>query len=128
MSKSLEELARAFARAQGQPADKEEDSETSDDSGPLPLPKSAWVVSLRQHHHLRMLTDHLMGRDGKSVKMRTLAARRNDQTALRTFLEFVEERALLWSTTSKSTVPRSLIEKLLCLEFSITMVHSFLLP
>ena len=39
MSKSLGELAREVARAQGQPAGKEEDSETSDESGPLPVPK-----------------------------------------------------------------------------------------
>ena len=42
---------------QGQPAGKEEDSETSDESGPPPVPKSAWVVSGRQHHRLRMLVD-----------------------------------------------------------------------
>ena len=59
MSKSLEELAREVARVQGQPAGREEDSETSDESGPLLVPNSARVVS-------RMLVDHLMSRDGKS--------------------------------------------------------------
>ena len=39
-----EELAREVARVQGQPASKVEDSETSDESGPLPVPKSARVA------------------------------------------------------------------------------------
>ena len=34
VSQSLEELAREFARVQGQPAGREEDSETSDENGP----------------------------------------------------------------------------------------------
>ena len=55
VSKSLKELTREVVRVQGQPAGKEEDSETSDDNGPLPVPKSARVVSGRQQHRLRML-------------------------------------------------------------------------
>ena len=45
VSKSLEELTREVPQVQGQPAGKEEDSETSDENGPLPVPKSARVVS-----------------------------------------------------------------------------------
>ena len=41
VSKSLEELARKEARAHRQPAGKEEDSGTSDESGPLLVPTSA---------------------------------------------------------------------------------------
>ena len=52
ISKGLEELAREIARVQGQPVGKEEHSETSDESGPLLVPKSAWVVSGRRHHRL----------------------------------------------------------------------------
>ena len=84
MSNSLEELARGVARVQGQPAGKEEDSEARDKNGPLLVPKSARVVSGRQHHRLRMLVDHLMCRDGRVVEsllerraVRTLAARRS---------------------------------------------------
>ena len=64
VSKSLGELAREVALSQGQPAGKEEDSEISDDHGPLPLPKTAREVSWGRHR-LRMLIDHLMCRDGK---------------------------------------------------------------
>ena len=63
VSKSLVDLAREVAREQGQPAGKEEDSETSDENGPLPVPKSARVVSGRRHHRLRMLVDLLVYRD-----------------------------------------------------------------
>ena len=66
VSKSLEELAREVSRAQGQPVGKEEANETNDKNGPLPVPKSARVVSGRQHHRLRMLVDHLVCRDGRS--------------------------------------------------------------
>ena len=48
--------------SKGQPAGKEEDSESNDESWPLPVPKSARAVSGRQHHRLRILTDHLMSR------------------------------------------------------------------
>ena len=71
ISKSLEELARGVARVQGQPADKEEDSEISNEIGPLLVPKSARGVSGRRHHRLRMLVGHPMCRDGKSVKSRS---------------------------------------------------------
>ena len=71
----LEELAREVVRVQAQP------------------PKSARVVSGRRHHLLRMLVDPLMCRDGRSAEpllerraVRTLAARRNYQTALGAFL------------------------------------------
>ena len=60
VSKRLEDLAREVARVQGQSAGQEEDSETSDENGLLLVPKSARVVSRRQHHRLRMLVDHLM--------------------------------------------------------------------
>ena len=58
----VEESPSAATRscASTKPAGKEEDSETSDESGPLPVPKSARVVSGRRHHRLRMLVDHLM--------------------------------------------------------------------
>ena len=88
-----------FMRAQGQPVGKEEDSETIDECGPLPLPKSARVVSRRQHHRLHTLVDHLMCRDGRKNRSRREqlcghSQLRNDQTALGTFLKFVQERAL----------------------------------
>ena len=98
VSKILVELAREVARVQGQHAGKEEGSETSDENWQLLEPKSARVVSGRRHHHLRMLVDHLMRRDGRSEEsllergaVRTLAARQNHQTALGTFLKFVPE-------------------------------------
>ena len=47
VSKNLKVLAREVARVQGQPAGKEEDSDTSDENGPLLVPKSAGVVSGR---------------------------------------------------------------------------------
>ena len=96
VSKSLEELARGVARYQSQSAGKKEGSGTSDESGSLPLPSSARVVSGRRHHRLRMRADHLMCRDGRSEEslkertaVRTLAARRNHQTNLGKFLKFV---------------------------------------
>ena len=100
-SKSLVELTRDGARVQGQPAGKEEDSETSDEIGPLPVPKPSQVVSGRRRHRLRLLVNHFMCRDGRSKEsvlerrdVRTLAARRNHPTALGTFLKFGKERAL----------------------------------
>ena len=60
------ELAREVAG--GQPAGKEEDSKTSGENGPLPVPKSARVVSGRPHHRLRMLFENLVCRDGRSVE------------------------------------------------------------
>ena len=75
--------------------------ETSDESGPLPVPKSAWVASGRRHHRLRMLVDHSLCRDGRSEEsfqerrtVRTLAARRNSQTALGNFFKIVQKRTL----------------------------------
>ena len=65
MSKSLEELAREVVRVQGQPAGKEEDRGTSDESGSMQVPKSARVVSGRRHHRLLMPIDDLMCRDGE---------------------------------------------------------------
>ena len=62
VSKGLEELAREVARVQGQAAGKEEDSVSSDESGPLPVPKSTRVVSGRRLHHL-------VCRDGKLEKL-----------------------------------------------------------
>ena len=89
-------------RVQGQPAGIEKDSETSNESGPLLVPKSARRVSGRRHHRLRMLADHLMCRDGKSDEsllerraVRTLAARRNYQTALGSCLKFMQKCTLL---------------------------------
>ena len=66
VSKSFVELAREVARLQGEPAGKEEDSETSDESGRLLVPESARVVCGRLHSGLRLLVDHLMCRDGFS--------------------------------------------------------------
>ena len=54
-SKSLEKLARVVARLRGQPAGKEEDSETSDETAPLCVPKSARVVPGPRLHRLRIL-------------------------------------------------------------------------
>ena len=66
VSKGLEELAREAARVQGQAAGKEEDSETSDENVPPLVPKSAWVVSGRRHHRVRVPVDHSMCRGGSS--------------------------------------------------------------
>ena len=83
VSKSLVQLAREVPRVQGQPAGKEEHNETSDENGPLLVPKSARAVSGRRHHLVRMLVDHVMCRDGRSEEtllerrvVRTLAAQR----------------------------------------------------
>ena len=71
----------------------------SDEHGSLLVPESAWVVSGRQHHRLRILV--LMCRDGKLEEsflkrraVRSLAARRNYQAALGKFLKCVKVRAL----------------------------------
>ena len=69
VSRTLGKLARVIVRGQDQPAGKEEGSEPSDESGPLPLPKSVRVVSGRRHHRLRILTDHTTCRDGKLEKL-----------------------------------------------------------
>ena len=100
-SGSVKESRAAGTRSsasQGQAAGKEQDS---DENVPLAVPRSARVVSGRQHHRLRMLVDHLVYRGGRSEEslverkaVRTLPARRNHQTALGTFLKFVKERAL----------------------------------
>ena len=76
--------------AQDKPAGREEDSETSDENGPLPLPRSARAVPGQRHQRLRV---HVMRRDGKSEdpllerrSVRSFAARQNHQTALGKFL------------------------------------------
>ena len=103
----------------GQPAGKEEDSETSDENGSSPVPKSVCVVSGRQHHRLRMLVDNLMCRDGRSD---------GTTTPLLESSSSVQSAHSIWSKTSKSTEPWLRIRKItLSGEFSITMVHSFLL-
>ena len=56
VSKSLE--GREVVRVQCQPAVKEENTETSDESGPPLVPMSARVMCGRRHHRLRMLVDH----------------------------------------------------------------------
>ena len=55
-SQSLVELAREVARVRSWFAGKEEDSEASDENGPLPVPKSAPVVSGRRHHRLHIMS------------------------------------------------------------------------
>ena len=97
MFKSPEGLTRAAARVQGQPASKEEDGGSSEESGPRNLAKRKTTKPATKTCHgfwtttppLRMLTDHLMCRDGRSEEsllerraVSTLAARRNYQTAL----------------------------------------------
>ena len=114
----------------------EEDGGTSDESGPLPVPKSAREVSGQRHHRWRMLIDHLMCRDGKLKELllerravRTLAARRFYQTALETFLKCVKERVL--PLIEDVEIDGALVAYLsiaLPREFPITMVRSFLLP
>ena len=85
--------------------EREEDSETSDERVPLFVSKWSRVVSGRRSHRLRMLTDDLMCRDGKSQELllelraaRFLAARLNSQTAFgsRASTHF------LWSKTAES--------------------------
>ena len=95
-SKSLHAKLREYKAS---PLAREGDSETSDENGPLPVPKSERVVSGRQHHRLRMLVDHMMCRDGRVTLLerraaRTLAARRNYRTALGPFHKCVKERVL----------------------------------
>ena len=122
---SENELLRDF---RGQPAGKEEDSESSDENEPLPVLMSARVVSARQHHRLRILVDHLMRRDGKlaesllkRVALRALAAQWNHETEKERALHQVEDVEI---NDARIAYPK------LCLswEFNITMVHSFLLP
>ena len=110
VSKSLEELTREVARVRGQPAGKEEDRKTSNENGPLLVPKCARVVFGRRHHRLRVLVDHWMCRDGRSEESllerrggRTLAARQNYQTALVSFLNFVQKRQRLLSPGSSAS-------------------------
>ena len=50
--------------SEASPLAKEEDSETTDENGPLLVPRSALYCTGRQHHRLRMLDDHWMCRDG----------------------------------------------------------------
>ena len=110
---------------------KGEDSEPRHESGPPPVPKSAQVVSGRRHHRLRMLVDHLMCRDGRSEESlverrvaRTLAAPRNCQTALGTFLKFVKERALpLVEDVKIDGSAGCVLERFLSKEFSIIAVR-----
>ena len=80
----------------GQPAGKEEDSETSHENGSSPVPKSVCVVSGRQHHRLRMLVDDLMCRDGRSD---------GTITPLLESSSSVQSAHSIWSKTSKSTEP-----------------------
>ena len=121
-------MVREVAQVQGQAAGKEDDSDTSDENGPLPVPKSARVVSGRGHHLLRMLVGHLMCRDGMSEEsllerraVRSLAERRDYQTVGRSsnfpLVEDVEIDGALVAYSNDCFVQ----------EFSITMVHSFLL-
>ena len=81
------------------PLAKEEDGGTSDESLPMPVLKSAWVMSGRRHHRLRMLVDHLMCRDGRSEEsllerraVRALAARRIIKPLLEDSSKFGKER------------------------------------
>ena len=90
---------REVPRVQGQPAGKEEDSETNGESWPLLVPKSALVVSGLRYNRLRVMVDHLLCRDGKTEEsllerrlVRTLTARRNYQTALGSLPESVQKR------------------------------------
>ena len=100
-SKGLEKLAREDARVQGQRAGKEEDSETSNENGPLLAPKSAWFLDDDTTACACMLVDHLMCRDGRSEEsllergaVRTPSARQSHQTARGKFLKFVLKRTL----------------------------------
>ena len=96
-SKSLQKQARVVSCARSRPAAvKEEDSETGDENGPSPVPKSARVISGRRHHRLPILVDHLMCRYGELEELESLlkrravgalAARRSHQTALGKFLK-----------------------------------------
>ena len=101
VSKSFEELARKVAGVQGQLSGKEEDSDTSGENGPLPVPQPAQVVSGRGHDRLRLLVNLLMCRDARSKEsfmeqraVRTLVARKHHQTARGKFLMFVQKRTL----------------------------------
>ena len=132
VSKSLVVLASDVAQVEGQLAGKEEDSETSDESGPLPVPKSARAVSGRRHHRLRMLVDHLMCRDAVgriapgAKSCEDTRRTRNHQTALGTFLKFGKERAVPLVVHVKIDDAWLRIRTIaLSREFSITMVHSF---
>ena len=95
VSKSLEELVREVSRVEGQPAGKEE--ETSDESG------ASICAEVRTGRVLATTPPfaHAGRRDGRSEEslleqraVRTLAARRNYETAFGTFLKFAKGRAL----------------------------------
>ena len=129
MSKSPEELAREVARVQGQPAGREEDSETSDESGPFPVPNSARVVSGRRHHRLRMLVDHLMCSRWKIGTLALGAKSCNDPRRKDGIIKPLLGRSsslhkstrFFWSKTSRSTVRGSRIPTTaLSRELSIT--------
>ena len=80
---------------------------------------------------LRMMVDHLMCPDGRLDESllergdaRTFAARWNYQAALGSFLQFVQKRTLpLVALVPWLRIPTIALSR----EFSITMVHSFLL-
>ena len=79
----------------------------------------------RPFHESRWKVESLLERRA----VRTLAARRNYQTALGRSSNLSRSSHSLWSKTSKSTVPWLRCRTIgLSREFSITMVHSFLLP
>ena len=103
MSESLEELAREVGEFKASPLAKKKDSETSDESGPLPAPKSARVDSGRRHHRLPISVDHLMMcRNGRSEE--SLLERRDGITwpPLGRSSSLCRSARFLWSKTDLS--------------------------
>ena len=96
-AKSRVKLARAVARVQGQPAGREEDSDTSDENEALPVPKSAQVVSGRRRLRQRSLANHRLCRDGRFEEslmgkaVRGLAARQSRRAVLDKFSQVCED-------------------------------------
>ena len=77
------ELAREVARVQGQPAGKEEDSETREENFPLLVSKYARVVLWKTTPRTFGVSRWKVGRIALGARaVRTLASRRNLQTAL----------------------------------------------
>ena len=98
ISKGLEELTREDARVQRQPVGREDDSETSDESVPLPARSLARIVSGRRHYRSRTLVEHMMCRDGKSEA--SLFERRAVEKQLAATREIIRLRSDRFSNSS----------------------------
>ena len=125
--KSLEELAREVARVlKASPLTKRRTAKTATKAGHcLCRGQHGWFLRGNTAECV-----HLMCRDGKSEESllerrveRTLAARRNHETVLGSFLEFVQKRML--PVVEDGAIDGALVAYS---NDCITLVHTFLLP